>query len=65
MKTNKKYLPLLALFGAAVLVVVVLRSATNAQRNAVPFLKMLWFEIRFLFSFTDIGSIEVGKPKRQ
>ena len=62
MKEYKKFMPFLALFAVAIIAVMVIRSVKNAKRNNVTFFKMLWYEFRFLFSLTDVGSIEAEKP---
>jgi hypothetical protein len=50
-KTFRRLVPFLVLFAVAVLVVVLVRSISSAKRNNVPYLKMVWYEIKFLFSF--------------
>lgn len=47
--------PFLALFAAAVLIAVVIRSAKSHKANGVSFLSMLWYEIKFLFSFAKFA----------
>lgn len=53
MKKNKfaAMMPFLALFAVAVLIAVVIRSARSHNENNISFWKMIWFEIKFLFSF--------------
>lgn len=51
MRQFKKFYPLLALFAVAVLVCVVIRSAKSYKENNISFLSMVWYEIKFLFSF--------------
>lgn len=45
------FIPFLALFAVAVLVAVVIRSAKSHKENNISFWKMIWYEIKFLFSF--------------
>lgn len=64
--TKKKFyaavVPFLAFFAVAVLVAVVIRSAKSHKRNNVSFLAMVWYELKFLFSFGEfVPSIEVEK----
>lgn len=64
-KKNKLFValaPFLALFGVAVLVAVLIRSAKSHKGNRVSFLKMVWYEIKFLFSFGKfVPSISVDE----
>lgn len=54
-RVPKKVIPFLVLFALAVLVAIVIRSAKSYKANNVSFLSMLWYEIKFLFSFAKFA----------
>ena len=66
MKALKKYwklaMPLLAVLAVAVLVAVVIRSVRSHKGNNISLWAMLWYEIKFLFSFGKfVPQIEVDQ----
>ena len=55
MKRYKKIIPFLALFALAVLAVILIRSVKEAKDNNVSYFKVVWYEIKFLFSFASFA----------